>query len=238
MNDKISKINYLLPKVGGTASLSTKRLPPTKRVGTATHQRDIVTEYEWRVGPMNRGGSTYYIYHLVYETVSGRQVDSERTNMAIISSVRAKELLLQRNSNEPRPSFCIRIESEVFCNIHGGAHGGNGVSSAVQNLEEAIRELKDRPQEYLPSISWVILGDYNRDPRSTANQLEDMQRTSPSRIVFPTTATHISDRQSTLDYMITNTLPSSYIPQISVQTASSLTSDHTGVFYFPTSFSG
>lgn len=165
-------------------------LPSTAVATTRTFQPRgstiMVQEYTWNLGTRTRPNSVYIYYTRI-------DLGANRVNLAIVSQRMADEiLLLPPPTVASRPILGIRIGRDAFFNIHALSRGGNDGGAILHAIDAALRPT--------PDISWMVLGDFNREPN---NLRELVDRELLSRISFfaPPSLTQTSGR--TLDYAVT-----------------------------------
>ncbi|BGI51821.1 MAG: cytolethal distending toxin S-CDT [Candidatus Hamiltonella defensa (Ceratovacuna japonica)] len=163
-------------------------------------------EYRWQIN-----GTDFYIYY--YDRVGHYLMhghpERRNVNTAIITRQRADNIFIlppiyqnERRAYINRPVIGVRLENSVFLNVHG----------------EPIRLRNETPQDiriiqnYMarnhPSLTWALLGDFNRTP---AELDSDINRMPPPDHTFRQTvssgeATHIDrnhpERSAELDYAV------------------------------------
>ncbi|KEA45884.1 cytolethal distending toxin subunit B family protein [Campylobacter mucosalis] len=162
-------------------------LPHTARAtGRSQSQGNVVvSEYLWQLGSFSRPDEVN-IYYANIDT------GANRVNLAIVSRMIADEIIiLPPPSVASRPIIGIRIDNDVFFNIHALANGGTDVPAIVNSVFDHFRNR--------PEITWTILGDFNRSPDSLLASLGLEVRTR-TWILNPNAPTQRSG--GTLDYAI------------------------------------
>ncbi|CAB4327915.1 Putative cytolethal distending toxin nuclease subunit CdtB [Bacteriophage APSE-7] len=163
-----------------------------------------ISAFEWNLGTLSRPNMVY-----IYQASM-----SNRLNLAIVSRYQAHELFLlppiPPEHPTRRPILGIRINESAFFNIHAGAIGGaNEAPMHVINIENTMLHHPD-------VSSWVILGDFNRSPRSLINS--DLFRDHPTnnhftrQVVYDRTETPTQQSGNILDYAIVGA--NHHIPRI------------------------
>ncbi|EAK1935985.1 cytolethal distending toxin subunit B family protein [Campylobacter jejuni] len=162
-----------------TAVMTPRQVQPVG-VGIPIH------EYEWNLGSLSRPNSVFIYYSRV-------DVGANRVNMAIVSRIRADEVIvLPPPTVASRPIIGIRIGNDVFFSIHALARGGNDAGAIVTAVDMHFRNM--------PQINWMIMGDFNRSPNDLIGLL-DMSLRSRINIVSPPSFTQTSG--NIIDYAVT-----------------------------------
>lgn len=143
----------------------------------------VVTEYSWQLGSLSRP-------HEIFIYFSQTDLGANRVNLAIVSRFMATNVvILPPPTTASRPIIGIELGNDAFFNTHALANGGTD-APAIINAVYA---------HYLnnPEITWMIMGDFNRDPEDlrTALRLEPRVRVS---FLSPNAPTQRSG--GTLDY--------------------------------------
>ncbi|MBZ7949533.1 cytolethal distending toxin subunit B family protein [Campylobacter sp. RM9939] len=162
-----------------TAIMTTRQVQPVG-VGIPIH------EYEWNLGSLSRPNIAYIYYSRV-------DVGANRVNMAIVSRIRADEVIvLPPPTVASRPIIGIRIGNDAFFSIHALARGGNDAGAIVTAVDMHFRNM--------PDINWIIMGDFNRNPDQLTPLLDpDLRRRI--NVVYPPSFTQTSG--NTIDYAVT-----------------------------------
>lgn len=237
VSDDEDPINVMAIQEAGEAPPHTARptqaqdQPPVSR-SYGPHSGDItdrVVEYEWPTGSTSRPGPTYYLYHCTINTQleeDGGRLDTQRTNLAILSLQRAHEVRLFRLDTQFRPVLCIRIGTSYFCSIHANVR----FNQAPRTIVSLENEFSLIAQARAIQLSWMIMGDFNREPvngiNSLRNRIEPVNDNLSRQIVIPIGPTQQSG--GTLDYAIaggTGISPPILIAELDTR----LVSDHTSV---------
>ncbi|EPR4192296.1 cytolethal distending toxin subunit B family protein [Campylobacter jejuni] len=163
-----------------TTAVMTQRQVQPVGIGIPIH------EYEWNLGTSSRPNSVFIYYSRI-------DVGANRVNMAIVSRRQADEVIvLPPPTVSSRPIIGIRIGNDVFFSIHALARGGNDAGAIVTAIDAHFRNM--------PQINWMIMGDFNRNPRLLAPLLDADLR---SRISFVTPSSFTQASGDVLDYAIT-----------------------------------
>lgn len=183
-----------------------------------------IEEYVWELGTSTRPRAVF-IYHADID------VGARRVNLAIVSDRQADEVFVVRQTaiapETSRPAIGIRIGNDAFFNIHALANGGGDAGALVTAIHDTF---SNRPE-----ISWMILGDFNRDPATLQAGL-DTRITRDIRILSPNSPTHFSSTGNRiLDYAVVGqtttqgtppTLPALIALLMTASFRSHLASDH------------
>lgn len=162
-----------------TAIMTPRQVQPVG-IGIPIH------EYIWNLGSLSRPNSVYIYYSRV-------DVGANRVNMAIVSRVRADEVIvLPPPTVASRPIIGIRIGNDAFFSIHALARGGNDAGAIVTAVDMHFRNM--------PNVNWMIMGDFNRNP-GNLTPLLDAELRSRINIVSPPSFTQIGG--NTIDYAVT-----------------------------------
>lgn len=187
-----------------------------------------IEEYTWDLGTRSRPHSVFIYYANI-------DVGARRVNMAIVSARQAEEVFVIRQdriaADVSRPVIGIRIGNDVFFNIHALASGGGDATALVTAVHDAFITR--------PELSWIIAGDFNRDPASLQSGL-DTRITNHIHIVTQNSATHFSRGAANriLDYAVvgrsssdrrTLALPAITALLMAASVRSHLASDHVPV---------
>lgn len=176
------------------SSEAVRNRAPVHSVGTERAIMMEVNQRTWRIDRTN----TVYIYHVR----NGNRQD--RTSMAIVSWTPADQVyVLGPFGRNNRPIIGIRHGSDFFFNIHAGPYEDNEVPEAVEAIEQRMSiELMSNPE-----VTWIILGDFNRNANGAdiASQLRAPPGNVHRDVIIPDADTHHSPngRGSLLDYAIT-----------------------------------
>lgn len=208
--------------------------PEVRREGTSSdiEYEDTVREFTWQVSTNSRTNRIYSVYHCATEIIAANRgrlsnrLFSQRVNVAIVSLVRADEIILFRVDNENRPGLCIRVGSRFFCSIHAAAYNANRSPVMVQSMENYFHE---RRVETGTRYSWMILADFNRNPDTYP--LQPIRFGMHRRIVTQTEQTH--DNGRVYDFAIAGSTDDT-IPDMQALLDTSLRSDHTFVRFYST----
>lgn len=191
-----------------------------------------VREYTWHIGSSSRGG-VYYIYHYDLDAnvkANAKKTGGKRTNLAIVSKYRAEEVVVCDENPKVlrRPVLGIRIKENYFFSLHAAAYSKNPSFNSVVTIENYLYSLSNENEL---TLSWVIMGDYNRD-LSEPNILPLKSDKNITRQIIQTKeATHTSGK--ILDYAIVG---ASNLIDKNLMTArpeSKLFSDHISVIFEP-----
>lgn len=180
-------INILMLQEAGSVPNSARRTGRMVQPGGTP-----VEEYIWELGTISRPRSVF-IYHADID------VGARRVNLAIVSDRMADEVIVVHQNTiateASRPALGIRIGTDVFFSLHALASGGGDATALVTAIHDHFMNM--------PQITWLIAGDFNREPASLLSGL-DSRVTSNIRIVSPNTATHFSSRGTNriLDYAV------------------------------------
>lgn len=152
-----------------------------------------IAEYTWNLGSTSRPNQVYIYY-------SDIDVGARRVNLAIVSRQRADEVFVINQSvittGFTRPAIGIRIGNDAFFNVHALARNGNDAPALVTAVHD---HFNGRPE-----ITWLIGGDFNRNPAELQAGL-DTRITSNIRVFDPRIPTHSGGR--TLDYALVGNTP-------------------------------
>ncbi|OCX42663.1 cytolethal distending toxin subunit CdtB [Campylobacter ornithocola] len=163
-----------------TAVMTPRQVQPVG-VGIPIH------EYEWNLGTLSRPNNVFIYYSRV-------DVGANRVNMAIVSRIRADEVIvLPPPTVVSRPIIGIRIGNDVFFSVHALARTGNDAGAIVNAVDMHFRNM--------PQINWMIMGDFNRTPSDLVSILDTGVR-SRINIVSPPSFTQTS-AQRVIDYAVT-----------------------------------
>ncbi|MDE5591822.1 MAG: cytolethal distending toxin subunit B family protein, partial [Helicobacter sp.] len=179
--------NILMIQEAGAIPASARRTDRVVQPGGTP-----VEEFIWELGTYSRPNSVYIYYAPI-------DVGARRVNLAIVSDRRADEIIVVHQNvvaaNASRPAIGIRIGNDVFFNIHALASGGGDAPALVTAVHDTFINM--------PQISWLIAGDFNRDPAFLQAGL-DTRITNHIRIAAPNSATHFSVRGAnrTIDYAV------------------------------------
>lgn len=139
-----------------------------------------IQEFVWDLGTRSRPRSVFIYYANI-------DVGARRVNLAIVSTRQADEVFVVRQmtvaSNASRPAIGIRINNDVFFNIHALARGGGDAAALVTAIHDTFLDRTD--------LNWLIAGDFNRDPANLLSGL-DTRITNHTRIITQNSATHFS----------------------------------------------
>lgn len=161
-------------------AVMTSRVVQPVGVGIPIH------EYEWNLGTLSRPNFVFIYYSRV-------DVGANRVNVAIVSRQRADEVfVIPPPTTLSRPIIGIRLGDSAFFNVHALARGGNDAGALVTAVDMFFRNM--------PNISWMVAGDFNREPNMLLNLL-DMDLRRRVNVVFPPSFTQASGR--VLDYAVT-----------------------------------
>lgn len=200
--------------------------PPVTNLHDGIRIGDWVDERTWQA--RNSGVTTnsrdLYIYHCVHTF----GLESQRTNLAIVSSSRADEVYVYRTIGEVRPAVCIRIGRRFYCSVHANARTNNQSPRTVEGIENAIQTLSVQDGE---TYSWMIMGDFNREPDEMRTSLNPVQH-NVHREIFHTNI-ETQNGGKILDYVIAGS-SNDPIPQMTAARVEDLHSDHWGVRFYPT----
>lgn len=194
-----SPVDVLMVQEAGSVPTTAQ---PTSRIqppGTP------VREYTWNLGTQSRPDMVY-IYHADIDA------GSRRVNLAIVSRTQAEEIVVvhQNTFQSPhtRPALGIRIGSDYFFNVHALASGGSDAPALVTAVHDHFNNI--------PNTTWLIAGDFNREPAALQASL-DTRVTNNIRIINPHFATHAGATGSNriLDYAIVGrTSPTTTTPSL------------------------
>lgn len=170
-----------------TAVMTSRQVQPVG-VGIPIH------EYEWNLGSSSRPNSVYIYYSRV-------DVGANRVNMAIVTRIRAEEVVvLPPPTVASRPIIGIRIGNDVFLSVHALSRGGNDAGAIVAAVDMHFRNM--------PNINWMIMGDFNRNPGLLAPLIDAGLR---ARINFVAPQAYTQASGDVLDYAITGTSDTSRV---------------------------
>ncbi|MCI6217380.1 MAG: cytolethal distending toxin subunit B family protein [Helicobacter sp.] len=151
-----------------------------------------IEEYVWDLGTRSRPTSVFIYYANI-------DVGARRVNLAIVSNRQADEVFVVRQSTiapeVSRPAIGIRIGNEAFFNIHALASGGGDATALVTAVHDNFLDRR--------TITWLIAGDFNRDPASLLSGL-DRRISNHIHTVSQNSATHFSSTGANriLDYAV------------------------------------
>lgn len=152
-----------------------------------------IAEYTWNLGSISRPNNVFIYY-------SNIDVGARRVNLAIVSRQQAEEVFVINQSvvttGFTRPAIGIRIGNSAFFNVHALARGGNDAPALVTAVHDHFNGR--------PDITWLIGGDFNRNPAELQAGL-DTRITNNIRILDPRIPTHSGGR--TLDYALIGNTP-------------------------------
>lgn len=205
-------------------------LPPSAVATGVTYDNGsgvIVSEYMWNLGTASRPQNVFIYF-------APTDPGANRVNLALVSRQRAEEIfLLPSPSTASRPILGIRIGTDAFFSAHALANGGTDAPAIVTSVDLFFRN-----HATLRDISWMILGDFNRDPESLRISLELATRLR-TRVVFVDAITQVSAR-ATLDYAVVGEsgadLVSPALASIVATTAFALLRSHLTSDHFPVRF--
>ncbi|NDJ27124.1 cytolethal distending toxin subunit B family protein [Campylobacter sp. MIT 12-8780] len=145
----------------------------------------IVREYNWDLGSRSRPDGVFVYYTRI-------DTGANRVNLAIVSRTRADEIIILPPPTTPsRPVIGIRIDNNAFFSVHALANGG---SDSVAIVNSVFEHFRDRPD-----LTWMIAGDFNRNPENLRFEL-NLERRVRTTIIAPDAPTQRSG--GTLDYAI------------------------------------
>lgn len=112
--------------------------------------RDL-REYAWNIGTAGRPDEVYiYFYDM-----------GNRVSLAIVSRMRASEMIMLSDNQHRRPLIGIQIFVEnYYFSMHAGSHRGNEAPSHIIAIEEHMAGLLTQNGD----ITWLIMGDFNQTP--------------------------------------------------------------------------
>ncbi|MFJ8751655.1 GDSL-type esterase/lipase family protein [Streptomyces sp. NPDC102441] len=148
-------------------------------------------------------GQLYEVFHSLWDTRGVRlhvyhmqtDVNGNRVNLSIVADREPDAVYIAPGSdsiNRSRPSFGIRIGTNIFWTVHALSGNGNDGRAYIQNFHDQAGS----------NYSWMALGDWNRTPE---DQLPIIPRGGDNnlRIAYIEStgqATHVTGRE--LDYGI------------------------------------
>lgn len=195
---------------------------PTGRIVQPEQVGIPIEEYRWNIGTASRP-NLFYIYY------SRLDVGANRVNLAIVSRVQATDVHVISSSSSvltSRPAIGIQIGNDAFFSAHALSSGGADAVSLVHNVNAFFLTR--------PSISWMLVGDFNRSPNSLQNALASEPSVNNNTIILaPTEPTHRSG--NILDYAIAHnaSVPAGQPQQLDMGASimfnrfrSQITSDH------------
>jgi len=186
----------------------------------------VAREYTWRVGTSRNTTQILYIYHLSVSN-NGRPSAGLRTNLAIVTSIRAPEFHILRNqAGTPawqREVLGIRFEphggqATRFYTVHAGSNGPNN-SNQADNILSFINTYNDGV------ANWAALGDFNRDLLHAGVHLDPPAGAYRYRARVPT---HTGDSAGELDLAFANQQIAGWVGHLL-----SAISDHSPVRFGP-----
>lgn len=206
-------------------------LPPSAVATGVTYDNGsgvIVSEYMWNLGTASRPQNVFIYF-------APTDPGANRVNLALVSRMRADQIfLLPTPITASRPILGIRIGQDAFFSAHALANGGTDAPAIVATVDDFFRSRTST----LGNISWMILGDFNREPNSLSVNLELATRLR-TRIVFVDAVTQVSAR-ATLDYAVVGEsgadLVSPALASIVATTAFALLRSHLTSDHFPVRF--
>lgn len=218
--------DILMVQEAGTLPASARR---TQRIVQPVGVGIPIDEYVWNLGTGRRPDLVYIYYSRI-------DVGANRVNLAIVSRYRADDVYVI-DSGIPvltsRPAVGIRIDRDVFLDVHALARGGTDAARLVQRVYQFFSTEERR------HLNWLMAGDFNRSPNSLQNVLRGEPAVdNATLIIAPTEPTHRSG--GILDYAVLhNATQSPSTPQRSRisasimfnQVRSQIASDH-----YPVSF--
>ncbi|WP_429113224.1 cytolethal distending toxin subunit B family protein [Aeromonas veronii] len=191
-----------------------------------------VEEYEWDLGTRYRR-NIFYIYFSRVDT------GANRVNLAIVSRQRASRVIILGTSVFPghgRPVLGIEVDNSYYFNIHAIANGGSDSGVVTERVWNYFNQNNDQS-------SWMITGDFNRNPFGMTNSLQRLLDTNYPHV--SQNVTIISQNSPTqnsggiLDYAVVGQINSINAPlsnpRASLFTAGLLgqmASDHTPVIFY------
>ncbi|MCB5304167.1 cytolethal distending toxin subunit B family protein [Yersinia bercovieri] len=151
---------------------------------------------------LNLGSSTRPRDFYIYQFDNGRPDAASRINLALVSRVRADEVLIippMAIGDNTRPTLGIRIGDDYFFSIHARAARNNEAPQIIQFIGNYMTSTV---QPNRPAATWVVMGDYNRSSDELEDYLEQLKPklTHPYQIASPNRATHQSS--GTIDYAV------------------------------------
>lgn len=156
-----------------------------------------IAEYRWDLGTRSRPEQAFIYYSPV-------DAGANRVNIAIVSRQQADEVIvLPPPTSVSRPIIGIRLGNEVFFSIHALANGGRDAPAIVNTVFEHFRTR--------PEITWMILGDFNRNPASLRPEL-DLETRVRTTFIAPNVPTQRSG--GILDYAIVGNSTGSLRPSL------------------------
>lgn len=216
--------DILMVQEAGSIPASARR---TQRIVQPVGIGTPVDEYVWNLGTGRRPDLVYIYYSRI-------DVGANRVNLAIVSRYRADDVFVISTDISvltARPAVGIRINNDVFLDVHALARGGTDAARLVSAVHTFFAQ-----QQYR-HLSWMMAGDFNRSPNSLQNALRrEPGVDNATLIIAPTEPTHRSG--GILDYAVlhnaTQTTPRRSRISASImfnQVRSQIASDH-----YPVSF--
>lgn len=173
---------------------------------------DKTAEHEFPTGTTGTPGRKFYLYR--QELPNAGNV---RTSLAILSSVRADEVLLIVENNVKRPVIGIRIGINFYFSIHAGAFPTNPSDKTVVIIEKFLKHR-------MPSnvnTTFIIMGDFNKNPVSNNPDAVDGMTIKK---IAPTTPTQSGG--GILDYAFIGLRGNGNLPNLSAKIQIPYMSDH------------
>lgn len=151
---------------------------------------------------LNLGSSTRPRDFYIYQFDNGRTDAASRINLALVSRVRADEVIIippMARGDNTRPTLGIRIGDDYFFSVHARAVGNNEAPQIIQFIDNYMTSTV---QSNRPTATWIVMGDYNRtsEALTTSLQAPIPRLTHPYQIASPNQATQQSNR--TIDYAV------------------------------------
>lgn len=139
--------------------LSDEQRAPVRYIDGENEPRPHVSQNQWLIDGDPRGRPAY-IYHMH---------TSAQYNVAIVSTQPADEVIVVESMNAAdRPVVGIRIATDYFFSLHAEPTGdSNEAPEIVSRIEFDMGTVL----ESHPEATWMIMGNYNRDPVSLVNSL-------------------------------------------------------------------
>jgi len=173
-----------------------------------------VSEYQLKTGTgRNR---EMYVYH--YELPNAK---NSRTFLAILSELRAHEVIVLIENGVKRPVIGFRRGDKFYFSIHAGAFPQNPSDKTVESLEKFLKHRAGT------DASFIIMGDFNKEPRT--NVPANVPGMSITKVA-PTVATHNGGK--IFDYAFMGAKGNKRMPSFTATVqAQTSTSDHNLVIF-------
>ncbi|MBS0057052.1 endonuclease/exonuclease/phosphatase family protein [Yersinia sp. Marseille-Q3913] len=194
------------PEIERRIPQAKKKLPMTSLAGGSV---TIINPRGQGVDPnkvrefiLNLGSSTRPKDFYIYQFDNGRTDAASRINLALVSRVRADEVIIippMAIGANTRPTLGIRIGDDYFFSLHARAAENNEAPQIIQFIDNYMTSTV---QSNRSAATWIVMGDYNRTSEQLVASfaLLNPRLTHPYQIASPNQVTQQSNR--TIDYAV------------------------------------